>query len=90
MNFQSPQRDPLPDPITLRVNGRPIQVPAGASLAAAILMAGTPFRTSVSGEPRAALCGMGICEECRVTVDGIPQARTCQRLAADGMEIVTG
>ena len=90
MNTQSPQRDPGPDSITLRVNGQPVRVPLGASVAAAILKSGTHFRTSVSGEPRAALCGMGICEECRATVDGVSQARTCQQPAADGMEIVAG
>lgn len=76
--------------ITLHVNGKVIQVPAGTSVAAAILQAGLPFRTSVTGEPRAALCGMGICEECRATIDGVPHARTCQRIATEGMEIVAG
>ena len=76
--------------IALRVNGQTIGVPAGATVAVAILQAGVAFRTSVSGEPRAALCGMGICEECRATVDGVPHARTCQRIALEGMEIVTG
>jgi predicted molibdopterin-dependent oxidoreductase YjgC len=76
--------------VSLRVNGQTIHIPAGASVAAAILQAGAAFRTSVSGEPRAALCGMGICEECRATIDGVLHARTCQRVAAEGMEIVTG
>ena len=57
---------------------------------AAILQAGVPFRTSVTGEPRSALCGMGICEECRATINGVPRARTCQRVAEEGMEIVAG
>jgi D-hydroxyproline dehydrogenase subunit gamma len=74
--------------ISLRVNRQVVRVPVGASVAAAILQAGVPFRTSVSGEPRAALCGMGICEECRATVDGMPNTRTCQRIAVEGMEIV--
>jgi len=76
--------------VSLRVNGQAVHVPAGASVAAAILQAGVPFRRSVSGEPRSAFCGMGICEECRATVDGVLNARTCQRLATDGMEIVAG
>jgi D-hydroxyproline dehydrogenase subunit gamma len=72
------------------VNGHAVSVPAGASVAVAILQAGVPFRISVSGEPRSALCAMGICEECRATVDGLPHVRTCQRIAADRMEIVAG
>ena len=72
------------------VNGRAVCVPADASVAAAILQADVPFRRSVSGEPRAALCAMGICEECRATVDGVHNVRTCQHMAAEGMEIIAG
>lgn len=84
------ETDPRTASIALSVNGRTIRVPAAASVAAAILQAGAPFRTSVTGEPRAALCGMGICEECRATIDGVPHARTCQRIVEEGMEIVAG
>lgn len=84
------ETEPHGTSIALSVNGRTIRVPAGASVAAAILQAGVPFRTSVTGEPRAALCGMGICEECRATIDGVSHARTCQRTAVEGMEIVAG
>lgn len=90
MAGQSAQGDSHPAAVTIRVNGQPVRVPAGTSVAAAILLAGVPFRTSVSGEPRAALCGMGICEECRATVNGVANTRTCQRIAVDGMEIVSG
>jgi hypothetical protein len=72
------------------VNGQPVCVPSGSSVAAAILQVGAPFRRSVSGEPRSAFCAMGICEECRATVSGVPHVRTCQRVAEQGMEIVTG
>ncbi len=90
MAVQSPQGDFQTATIALRVNGQDIRVASGASVAAAILQAGVPFRTSVTGEPRAALCGMGICEECRATINGVPRARTCQRVAEEGMEIVAG
>jgi predicted molibdopterin-dependent oxidoreductase YjgC len=75
---------------SIRVNGRAVSVPAGTTLAVALLQIGQyAFRTSVSGEPRAPLCGMGICFECRVTVDGHLHARSCQILVRDGMEITT-
>lgn len=74
---------------SIRVNGRAIEVRAGVSVAAALLHAGIPCRTSVSGEPRAPLCGMGICFECAATVDGIPLTRTCQLACRPGMQIVT-
>jgi len=75
-------------PIT--VNGRQVQVSEGTSVAAAMLMANEPCRISVNGEPRAPLCGMGICMECRATVNGIQHRRTCQVLCTPAMEVVTG
>jgi sarcosine oxidase subunit alpha len=75
---------------TIRVNGRAVSAPDGVTVAAALLQAGQlTFRTSVSGEPRAPLCGMGICFECRVTIDGRPHIRSCQIPIREGMEIQT-
>ena len=67
-----------------------MEVPTGATVAAAILLAGAASRTSVRGEPRQPLCGMGICYECRAQVDGLPHQRTCQMVCRAGMEVVTG
>jgi D-hydroxyproline dehydrogenase subunit gamma len=75
--------------VTIRVNGSPVAARAGMSVAAALLSSGVPCRTSVCGQPRAPLCGMGICFECAATVDGIPLTRTCQVFCRDGMEIAT-
>jgi len=76
--------------ITVLINGRTVSVPEGTTVAAAILAAGvTAFRTSVTGDPRAPLCGMGICFECRASIDGQPHRRTCQVPCRDGMEVVT-
>ena len=47
------------------------------------------FRHSVTGEARAPLCGMGICFECRVTINGQAHSRSCQIPAADGMQAKT-
>lgn len=77
--------------IALTVNGRAMQARDGATVAAALLDADvTAFRTSVTGEPRAPLCGMGICHECRVTIDGVPHRRACLVIAANGMDVRTG
>lgn len=76
--------------IELRVNGQSVRVPKGASVAVAVLMAGhTGFRRSVKGEPRGPLCGMGICFECRLTIDGHAHARSCQIEVRDGMLVET-
>jgi D-hydroxyproline dehydrogenase subunit gamma len=75
--------------ITLTVNGAPVVVPQGATVAVAMAIAGAPCRTSVSGEPRGPLCGMGICFECRVTINGIAHCRSCQTACAPEMKIST-
>lgn len=80
----------MPDTFEVWVNRKPVRVDAGVSAAAAILLAGAAgCRISVSGEPRAPLCGMGVCFECRAEVDGVRQVRTCQTLCRVGMRIVT-
>ena len=72
------------------VNGRAVKVPAGTTVAAALMGAGIDvFRRSVGGEPRGPLCGMGICFECRVTIDGVPHRRSCQTLCRGGMVVHT-
>jgi predicted molibdopterin-dependent oxidoreductase YjgC len=74
--------------IALRINGEPVTVPTGTTVAAAILSSGAKrFRRAVHGEPRAALCGMGICFECRVAIDGKAHARSCQVVCAEKMEV---
>ena len=79
----------MPD-IRVRVNGQSLLVPAGCLVSAAIVRAGHAWtRRSVSGEPRGPLCGMGICFECRATVNGVLHVRTCQRLCEPEMEIAT-
>jgi D-hydroxyproline dehydrogenase subunit gamma len=79
----------MPSPIVLRVNGETVSVPSGATVAVAIMMAGQAVRTSVTGEPRGVLCGMGICFECRAEIDGQPHCRSCQILCQAGMEVRT-
>jgi D-hydroxyproline dehydrogenase subunit gamma len=76
--------------LKLTVNGKPVEVPSGAMVSAAVSIAGVAtFRRSPTGEPRAPLCGMGICFECRVTVDGRPHIRSCQTPCREGMEVRT-
>ncbi len=75
--------------LSITVNGKLVRVAAGASIAAAMMMAGEPCRLSVTGEARAPLCGMGICMECRVTVNGVPHQRSCLLTCTPGMEVVS-
>lgn len=83
----------MPNPaltsLTLTVNGSPVTVPSGTTVAVAVAITGRACRTSVSGEPRGPLCGMGICFECRVAINGRPHCRSCQTLCEAGMKVET-
>jgi succinate dehydrogenase/fumarate reductase-like Fe-S protein len=73
----------------LSIDGRHLHVAPGATVAAALSLSNDGCsRTSVSGQRRAPLCGMGICQECRVSIDG-QRRLACQTLCRDGMKIET-
>lgn len=79
----------VPRTVHLIVDGRSITASSGVTVAAAMMNAGeTSLRRSSSGEPRGALCGMGVCHECRLTIDGVPHRRSCMVVVADGMVVV--
>jgi D-hydroxyproline dehydrogenase subunit gamma len=77
--------------IELSVDGTPLHAPAGQSLAAALLAAGrAALRHSPSGTPRGVYCGIGVCQECRVHVEGQGVVRACVTPVAAGMRVSTG
>lgn len=75
--------------VSLTFNDQPLNVPADMSVAAALLMSGiNRFRaTPVSESPRAPYCMMGVCFECLVDIDGVPNRQSCLIEVADGMRI---
>lgn len=76
--------------IVITINDMPVKVAAGSTVAVALHRAGIhKFRQSVSGQERAPLCGMGICFECRVEIDGQTNQRACKRICQEGMEVKT-
>ena len=79
----------MPEAVAITINGRAVTAPAGATVAVALMMTGQSCRKSVTGEPRSALCGMGVCFECRATIDGQPQSKSCQVICRQGMIIGT-
>jgi predicted molibdopterin-dependent oxidoreductase YjgC len=77
--------------IELTVDGNPLRAPEGQSLAAALLASGrSVLRQSPSGAPRGLYCGIGVCQECRVNVDGRGVVRACVTPVAAGMQVTTG
>lgn len=80
---------PLPAPIEVHIDGQPRQIPPGITVAAALALAASGLtRLSVKGEPRAPFCGMGVCQECRVQINGLRRL-ACQTLCTAGMTIHT-
>ncbi|MCY1201882.1 Hydrogen cyanide synthase subunit HcnA [compost metagenome] len=75
--------------IELNLDGRSVTVAAGTTVAAALAHGGDgSSRTSVSGQRRTPFCGMGICQECRVNIDG-RRRLACQTLCQAGMQVET-
>jgi predicted molibdopterin-dependent oxidoreductase YjgC len=70
-------------------DGRELEAREGQTVAAALLAAGQRvFRlTSRQAAPRGLFCGMGVCFDCLVQVDGCPNLRACQIPVAEGMRV---
>ncbi|MFV0665713.1 (2Fe-2S)-binding protein [Denitromonas sp.] len=73
----------------IEVDGHQVAAREGEPLAAALLKAAvTPMRHSVvSGAPRAPYCMMGVCFECLVEVDGVPNVQACMTPVRAGMTV---
>jgi D-hydroxyproline dehydrogenase subunit gamma len=84
-----PPRDSTDSVITVHVDGQPVRMRQGESAAAAVLAAGlVPSRASpLSGTGRAPYCMMGVCFECLMDIDGIPDQRGCMVPVSEGMVI---
>ena len=75
--------------VEVQVDGTRVRVPVGSSVAAALAQQPSGrTRLSVSGQWRAPLCGMGVCHECRVLINGRGRL-ACQTVCEDGMLIAT-
>lgn len=75
--------------VQVYVDGQPVDVPADANVAAAVARVTARFRLSPRRYPRAPLCGMGVCFECRVTVDGESNVPACITPVRAGMQVTT-
>jgi predicted molibdopterin-dependent oxidoreductase YjgC len=73
-------------------DGRPVPTTAGESVGAALTNAGIrSWRTTrKAGRPRGLFCGIGICYDCLLTVDGQPNQRACLTPVAPGMRLESG
>ncbi len=77
------------EPIDLLVDGEVVRAYAGETIAGALTAEGRRiFRhTEKSGEPRGVFCGIGICFDCVVTVEGLGRVRSCMVSVRPGMKV---
>ncbi|MBN9079573.1 MAG: hypothetical protein BGN87_11680 [Rhizobiales bacterium 65-79] len=75
--------------VAIEIEGRSQIVPAASNLAAALLSAGfSPFRTTPAGAaPRQPYCMMGVCFDCLVEIDGLPNRQACLETVREGMHV---
>ena len=75
----------------IEVDDKPVVAFEGESVVSAILASGrsTLRFTNRRGEPRGIFCGMGVCFDCVMTIDGVPNVRTCVTPAEPGMKVQT-
>ena len=75
----------------MEVDGIPRQAFEGETVASVMLADRTrTLRTTrKAGEPRGLFCGIGVCYDCLVIVDGKANVRACMIKAAPGMKVCT-
>lgn len=79
---------PAPDRVTVHLDGKAHRVDPGTSVAAALAAGGrTSFSRDAAGHPRGLFCGMGVCHDCLVTIDGRASQRACMTKVQDGMRV---
>ncbi len=73
------------------LDGSAVPFRDGQSVGAALVAHGvTAWRTTRgAGRPRGLFCGIGICFDCLVTVDGAPNQRACLVRARDGLQVTS-
>jgi predicted molibdopterin-dependent oxidoreductase YjgC len=74
--------------VELLLDGRRVEAFEGETVAAVLLAEGElATRRTVKGEPRGVFCGIGVCFDCLVVVDGVPNTRACMTWVRDGMQV---
>jgi len=77
--------------VTVYVDGKAIKAKEGEMIIAALLAEGIIINryTQKNKEPRGLFCGIGLCTDCVMTVNGKPNVRTCVTPVEDGMIVET-
>jgi len=77
-------------PVTIIVDGARVSAYAGETIGGVLLAAGRrAWRHTRRGQPRGLFCGIGVCFDCLVTVNGTPNVRACLTPVVEGMVVQT-
>jgi predicted molibdopterin-dependent oxidoreductase YjgC len=76
----------MPPDFSFSFEGKSVSARAGQSVAAALIAAGERcLRIDEAGNPKGVVCGIGVCWECRCSIDGVPDRRACMTPVREGM-----
>src|ERR1700729_2212575 len=73
--------------ITVHYEAQSVPARPGSSIAAALTAAGIRACRQSNAGDRGLFCGMGVCGECSIEVDGRAGQLACITAAADGMQL---
>lgn len=75
--------------ITFVFEGESLHAEEGQSLAAALLANENRItrRTRINSKPRGIFCGIGVCFDCLLVVDGVMNQRSCITPVREGMVV---
>ena len=75
--------------VAIDFEGRRVEARTGDTVAAAVLAAdpGHTRTTPVSGSARLPYCMMGVCFDCLMEIDGVPNRQACMVRVRDGMQV---
>ncbi len=88
--FSSLRRAP-DNVVSVTINGQPVTAPQGQTVWATMALAGQTVtrKAALSNEDRSAFCAMGVCFECLVEIDNLPNQQACLHRVHEGMTIQT-
>ena len=88
VRITKPGIPPAPTDTTITYAGEVLHARAGESIAAAMVAAGRlACRTTRTGRSRGIFCGMGVCSECAISVDGRGGRLACMEEVVEGLEL---
>jgi len=76
------------EPFEIQVDGETVLAYEGETIGAALVAAGLKtIRHTRKQQPRGLYCGIGLCQECRMVIDGVPNTQACQTPATPGCRV---